>query len=60
MNRSQLGILDKLKFDIQFVYMNFIKIVGALLLVGFNILNSYNGFIVYSSEHLSRSSVCFI
>ncbi|UGQ16574.1 replication/maintenance protein RepL [Borrelia sp. RT5S] len=51
---SQLGILDKLKFDIQFVYMNFIKIVGALLLVGFNILNSYNGFIVYSSEHLSR------
>ncbi|UGQ17694.1 replication/maintenance protein RepL [Borrelia sp. RT1S] len=54
MNRSQLGILDKLKFDIQFVYMNFIKIVGALLLVGFNILNSYNGFIVYSSEHLSR------
>ncbi|UGQ16659.1 replication/maintenance protein RepL [Borrelia sp. RT5S] len=53
-NRSQLGILDKLKFDIQFMYMNFIKIVGALLLVGFNILNSYNGFIVYSSEHLSR------
>ncbi|WKC58616.1 hypothetical protein [Borrelia sp. P9F1] len=53
-SRSQLGILDKLKFDIQFIYMNFIKIVGVLFLVSFNILNSYNGFIVYSSEHLTR------